>query len=355
MQRPLVEPDALRLVNQVITTFFEQSIENAANIDPSYERLWKKLYSLIQSGGKRLRPQMTLISYQAFGGEGFEAVAPVAAAQELLHFALLIHDDIIDRDYTRYGVANIAGEYNLTYSPYLASKEDLTHFSHSAAILAGDLMLSGAHQLIASSSLSRELIMLSQQLLSTGVFEVAGGELLDTELSFMPYKKGDALKVATYKTASYSFICPLLTGAVLAGASNSAQRALRDYATALGIAYQLADDLLGVFGDEAKTGKSTVSDIVEGKRTYLVEVALETFSAADKMIFMQAFGNAQATAIEIEAAKQLLETSGARTRTEQQSTQYTDAALQALDSLELPDERSQPLRVFIDKAAKRSS
>lgn len=342
-------------MNTTLDSFFEQSILSAASIDPSYERLWKNLYTLIQSGGKRLRPQMTILAYEAFGGTDHQAIASVAAAQELLHFSLLIHDDIIDRDYIRYGVANIAGQYKLTYSQFVTAKDDITHYSHSAAILAGDLMLSGAHQLIASSGLPGATVAEAQHLLSKGIFEVAGGELLDTELSFTPYKPGDALKIATYKTASYSFISPLLTGAHLANAPAEAAAPLRDYAIALGIAYQLTDDILGVFGVEAETGKSTTGDIVEGKRTYLVEMALEAFSTTDEAIFMRAFGNQNATTLEIEAAKRLFISSGARKKTEEKITEYATAALESLEQLSLPAIYREKFLHMISRVTKRNS
>ncbi len=355
MNHPATQPEALLSVDTALNQFFEQSIENATKIDPSYERLWKNLYSLIQSGGKRLRPKMTILAYEAFGGDDIDSIAPVAAAQELLHFSMLIHDDVIDRDYIRYGVANIAGRYKLEYSQYISSPDNLTHYAHSAAILGGDLMLSGAHQLIALSDLSGKDKAIAQQLLSAGIFEVAGGELIDTELSFTPYLKGDALKVATHKTASYSFVLPLLTGARLAGASDEQCAILKSYAAALGIAYQLTDDLLGLFGDEQATGKSTVSDIVEGKRTYMVEVALEAFSPSDQASFMVAFGNPAATPLEINSAKRLLETSGARQKTEQKASEYTKTALSSLDQLQLAPEHHQKLLEMVNKVTSRSS
>lgn len=321
----------------------------------SYERLWIGLHSLISSGGKRLRPQMTVLAYAALGGEDTDSILPIAAAQELLHFSLLIHDDVIDRDYVRYGVANIAGQYKVSYSQFAASEDDLSHYAHSAAILAGDLMLSGAYKLIATSKLSHEAIATAQSLLSTGIFEVAGGELLDTELSFMPYQTGDALKVATYKTASYSFVAPLLTGASLAGADKNQLAALRSYATALGIAYQLTDDILGVFGDEQQTGKSTTSDIAEGKRTFMVEKALQAFSASEMTIFMMAFGNPNATPIEVSTAKQLLESSGVKQVTEQKIAELTDQALVYLDSINLPAEYHQHFTEMAYKVTHRKS
>lgn len=342
-------------VNYVLDGFFKQSIDDAVRVDPSYQRLWNNLHSLIMSGGKRLRSQMTLLAYDAFGGKDRQSILPIAAAQELLHFSLLIHDDIIDRDYVRYGVANIAGQYRLVYSQFVSSETDLAHYTHSAAILGGDLMLSGAHKLISESELPSELIAIAQGLLSRGIFEVAGGELLDTELSFTPYKKGTALKVATYKTAGYSFVAPLLTGASLAGASKVQLEALRRYATALGIAYQLVDDLLGVFGNEDETGKSTIGDITEGKRTYLVEVALDAFSSAEQASFMMAFGKQEATPLQIDTAKQLLESSGAKHKTEQKIAEYANQALAVLDSLNLEPKYTQQFTEMVYKITHRVS
>lgn len=342
-------------VNHLLKEFFEDSIRRAAEFDSSYERLWHSLYDLITSGGKRFRPAMTLMAYRAFGGQNIGHVIPIAAAGELLHFSLLIHDDVIDRDYVRYGVPNIAGRYQQTYASHAPSPDNLTHYAHSAAILGGDLMLSGAYQLVASSGLPDTDRAEALRLLSDSVFQVAGGELLDTELSFMPYRVGDALKVADYKTASYSFVLPLLTGATLAGASASQKETLRSYAYNLGIAFQLADDLLGVFGDAEQTGKSTVGDIIEGKRTYMVEQAFAAFSSKERETFMSAFGNASATTKEIEISRSLLESSGARTATEQKVSAYAEKARQALDELRLPPEHHQNFSDMIAKVADRSS
>lgn len=349
--------ESLLSINSTLDVFFEQSIKEAHQISPSYERLWRGLHTLISSGGKRLRPQMTLLAYAAFGGEDPQSILPVAAAQELLHFSLLIHDDIIDRDDIRYGVANITGQYKSTYAPFVNNDDgaSLTHYANSAAILAGDLMLSGAHQLIASSHLPAHAIASAQHTLSRGIFEVAGGELLDTELSFMPYKNGDAILVARYKTAGYSFIAPLLTGAQLANATEEQCNALRECAVALGIAYQLTDDLLGVFGNQELTGKSTSSDITEGKRTYMVEVALDALAPSDMELFLQGFGNQKATEEQIATVRQLFESSGAKRKTEEKINNYIETAIHNLDSLGFPPSHHQGLLELIEKLTSRNS
>lgn len=354
MQHPLTEKDTITSVDSVLNEFFEQSIETATTIDASYRQLWEVLYGLIRSGGKRLRPRMTLLAYTAFGGRDNAKIVPIAAAQELLHFSLLIHDDIIDRDYTRYGTLNVAGRYKETYSKFITNSDDQVHFAHGAAILGGDLMLSGAHQLIALSNLNDRDKTMAQYLLSQSVFEVAGGELLDTESSFVPYSDGDALKIARYKTAGYSFATPLLTGASIAGASESQQVILREFAVVLGTAFQLVDDLLGVFGEEETTGKSTISDIVEGKRTYMVEQAFRTMTVLEKNRFNASFGNHTATASQIEEVKQLLVSTGAKAATEHHINEYSQRAKNLLDDLRLGEGHQEAFAKLITQVTERA-
>ena len=172
-------------------------------------------------------------------------------------------------------------------------------------------------------------------MLAQSMFDVVGGELLDSEASILPYTAGDALKIALYKTARYSFVTPLLTGATLAEASEEQKQIMRQYAEVLGIAYQLVDDLLSMFGTEQETGKPTLGDIREGKRTFMVECAMDTMSTSEKILFNQAFGNQQATAESISQAKGLLITCGAKAKAEQMIADYKAKAYQAVDSLAL--------------------
>lgn len=348
------QTDTIILLDQTIQQYFEKCINEATDIDASYRLLWETLYGLIRSGGKRLRPQITLMAYDAFGGKDSRDMIPIAAAQELLHFSLLIHDDVIDRDYTRYNTLNIAGRYKELYSKFLTDSSEQVHFAHSAAILAGDLMLSGAHDLITSSELSQKEKMIAGQLLSLSIFEVAGGELLDTELSFVPYTDGDALKIARYKTAGYSFKVPLLTGARIAGITKEKEAILGEFGTALGIAYQLVDDLLGTFGEEETTGKSTTSDITEGKRTFMVEQAVNAMTIVEKDRFDKSFGNHAASPSEVEDIKQLFVSTGAKTKTEQVIKDYASQAYAALEILDLDEHHHKAFSDLIHKVTERA-
>ncbi len=354
MSQHLTQSDWAVLLDRAIKEYFEYSVTQAKQIDPSYQRLWEILRDLINSGGKRLRPHMTLYAYRAFGGQDIHKLVPIAVAQELLHFSLLIHDDIIDRDYIRYGTDNIAGSYLKEYAKHIDSDGDRVHFAHSAAILGGDLVLSGAHSLIASSELSDSEKTSAQRLLSRAIFEVAGGEQLDTESSFMPYRDGSALNIARYKTAGYSFIAPLVTGATIAGASEKQINHLREFAIALGVAFQLVDDLLGVFGEEATTGKSTTSDITEGKRTFMIEKAVQAMNSEQKSRFDALFGKKDASPFEIDEIKQLLISTDAKLATEKEINAYVITARQLLATLEFNKEDQDTFDALIKKVTDRT-
>lgn len=340
------------LVNHALEDFFSSQIASAETIGPRYVTLWRTMERLVIKGGKRLRPLMTIKSYQAFGGTDVHAILPTAVAQELLHASLLIHDDIIDNDDIRYGIANINGTYKKEYAAYLKDPADTTHYAHGAAILAGDLLLAAAHAQIATSLIEERHKLIAQRLLAASIFEVAGGELLDTEAAFIPVD--DPLSIARYKTAGYSFIYPLLTGAMLADAPEVAVTILREFAEKIGIAYQLSDDLLGIFGDPSQTGKSASSDISEGKRTYMVERFYANATTQQITQFNTYFGKRDSNPGEIEMIRQLLVSSGAKSDTEALMDQYSSEASDLLERLETEFSSHEHLHELVARATKRT-
>lgn len=348
-----IKKDNASLVSSVLDTFLAAKQEQAQTLHPHYAELWDEISRLIQSGGKRLRSRMVLLSYGMFGGKDPQGVAPAAAAQELLHLGMLIHDDIIDRDYVRYGVNNIAGGYLHKYQPFLDDAADRRHFAQSASILAGDLLLSESYRLMATSKVSAETILSIQELLSQGVYEVIGGELIDTELAFRTDAIITAETVARHKTASYTFILPMMVGARLAGATATDQAHLRDFCQHLGIAFQFRDDIIGVFGNEAETGKTTIGDIREGKRTYMVEQFYELATQVQKDEFERYFGNVSVTPEQAEIVRQLLIDSGARAHTEAAIVQYEAHARAALSSLVVNPAHQAELETLIIVATTR--
>lgn len=312
----------MHAIDSIIEDFLALKLEQSATIDPYYQELWKEIARLFRSGGKRLRSRLTTLSYRMFGGHDIESVLHAAAAVELLHLAMLIHDDIIDRDYKRYGVDNIAGRYNKLYKEMVDDEKHRLHYSHSAALLAGDLLLSEAYSMMAKTKVDAQRILDAQSLLANSVFEVIGGELLDTESVFRGKVANMAETIALYKTASYTTTLPLLIGAQLAGLSSDSQNDVRELGRSLGIAFQLRDDIIGIFGNEVETGKTTSGDIREGKHTYMIEQFYAYATHEQRTLFERHFGDSTITDDEVAQLRDVITQSGARKKTEQAINVY---------------------------------
>lgn len=349
----LVPTQSKEKVDAFLEPLLRARTEEARRINPHYETLWQDIQKLYVAGGKRLRSYMTLLSYSAFSNQPVDTIIPAAAAQELLHTAMLVHDDIIDRDDIRYGVKNISREYTDHYEEIIENEVDRRHYANSAAILAGDLLISEAYTLIAETPLDPKVIIASQRLLGQAMFRVVGGELLDTEAAFRGADSADPIVIAEQKTASYSFVSPLLMGATLAEAPEAQLEILQQLGEQVGIAYQLRDDVLGVFGDSSKTGKSNDNDLREGKRTFLIEEFQKLASDEDKAAFHATFGQHDASTDEIHAVKDLLAKSGAKEAIESLIEAYQQHAHTLLALLAIDDAHKSMFNALIDLCLKR--
>lgn len=341
-------------VNAFLSGYFETQITRAIAVDEAYAELWQALKTVALAGGKRLRPYMTVLAYQSFSEQDHADIIPIAAAQELLHISMLIHDDIIDEDYVRHDTDNVSGTYLKKYQPYLSKIGDRHHFADSAALIGGDLLLSASHQVILTSRLTNTQKQLASDILNDAIFIVCGGELLDTESSFKPREQINALKIAQLKTASYSFVSPLIMGASLAGAEQTELAKLRDFGTNLGIAFQLADDILGLYGDEKVTGKSASSDLRQGKRTHMLLLALKKSNPEDRHTLEQLVGKKDLTDTELATAKKIIERCGARKAVETLIQEYATAAEETVTSLDVSRAHQSQYAALITRATQRS-
>jgi len=350
VKTPLHPTQSKEMIDAFLLPIIAMKAEEAAAIDPSYGALWQSIEQLQQAGGKRLRSYMTLLIFSAYSDQPLESILPSAAAQELLHLAMLIQDDVIDRDFTRYGVKNITAQYLDHYKNL--PEADRTHFAQSSAMLAGDLLISEAFILIAETQANPTAVLTAQRLLAKAIFHVIGGELLDTEASF----KADAahpLVIAEQKTASYSFVTPFLMGATLAEAPQEQRDILQNLGHQLGIAYQLRDDIIGVFGKESLTGKSSEGDVREGKFTLMIDEFYRRASDEQRTHFDTIFGNAEANSKEIEIARTLLEESGAKQALEEMIEGYQEVSLSLLEQLSVNETHRQAFRHLIDLCLQR--
>ncbi|MDO5646087.1 MAG: polyprenyl synthetase family protein [Dermabacter sp.] len=271
-------------------------------------------------GGKYLRPQCVAIGALAAGARldspDGEAIATLGAAVELVQAAALMHDDVIDHSPTRRGrdAVHVAAANDHARAGHAGSSSD---FGIATAVVLGDLSLSLSEQ-VAQRVLRGEADRAQFDALRT---EVMAGQYLDIlnqagALASAPSAHEAALTVIRWKTVPYTFLRPLLLGATHAGASDALAQALADLAIPLGTAFQLRDDLLGVFGDERATGKSASGDITEGKRTTLLAYAEAHADAEGRLALAAAVGHADASPAQIEAARQVMITSGARAHVE---------------------------------------
>lgn len=266
-----VAVDLQAAVDRLLRDVLDSARARAHVFGTEYELIWSEIARSVR-GGKRFRSAIVLGTHEALGGSHERAAVEVAAGFELLHTAFLIHDDLIDHDSVRRGKPNLAATMRAVSMATGSDEQPAQQWSEAAAVLAGDLALTRAHRLIGGVDVARPQVEQLLDLLDETLLVSAGGELADTAygLGLHVPDLDEAILVCESKTAMYSFRAPLRAGAILAGASVSEQLELDHVGRLLGRAFQLVDDLLGVFAPEDRIGKSNMSDLREGKHTALI-------------------------------------------------------------------------------------
>ncbi|HTM46144.1 MAG TPA: polyprenyl synthetase family protein [Polyangiaceae bacterium] len=311
-----VKPD----VDARLAGFLDSKIDEVKRQAPQVSEVLHELVQLCRRGGKRTRPALVVTGLLAAAETNdWEAALDAGVALELLHAYFLIHDDWMDRDELRRGAPTV----HTTLSQHFRS----THLGAAAAILAGDYAAGLATE--ALCRVDAPPAVLSQLMLCFAQMQQAA--VLGQELDVLA-TAGSIETTYQLKTSSYSVRGPLLMGAYLAGASDELCGALERVALPTGVAFQLRVDLLIVFGDSQTTGKSVGSDIQEGKRTLLSELALKRLSKVQRKQFLAVYGNPKASAKQIAQATSLLDQCGARALTEQRIDRLLAQALRAIDS-----------------------
>jgi geranylgeranyl diphosphate synthase type II len=282
-------------------------------------------------GGKFIRPQLVLLAHSALGGNNHAAAIDVAAAFELLHTALVVHDDIIDRDWSRRGRLNISGHYRARAMAVGVHPDDAAHHGVSVGVIAGDLALSGALRLVATVRTGHEQRERLLEIMDDAVIASAIGELADIENPHgPPPTAADIARAHRAKTAVYTFEAPLQAGAVLAGAPESVVELVGEFGRHLGTAYQVLDDIAGVLGDERDTGKQAGGDIRTAKHTAVTVSAQAGALWAD---VHHLFGKPDISPTELAYFRDTLVRDGAISRAEASATRHVSAATLALDGM----------------------
>jgi geranylgeranyl diphosphate synthase type I len=290
------------------------------------------------AGGKRLRPAFMYYGYLASGGTDEERILRTSIAIELLHLSLLVHDDIIDRDDMRHGIPTLHQKYAEIGRKYF-HLEDTDHFGVSIAIIIGDMLMALGNDVIFRSEFPQDRILRALSKFQGVVFHTAMGQGRDI---YMGYKKEaseeEILCMYRNKTAQYTVDGPIQLGAMLAGASSEFSGKWSGYAIPVGVAFQIRDDILGIFGTEAKIGKPVGSDIEEGKLTILVSRALEKGSNAERRELRRILSlGTVLTLVDINRFRSIIRDTGSLSYAETKMRGFVDDSRAALTHMDLGD------------------
>lgn len=336
-----------------IAEFFEKKEGQAAAYGRQYAHLWAELRRS-SDGGKRFRPALVVNAYRAFGGTEEDDAVVVATAFELLHAAFLLHDDVIDGDTVRRGSPNVVGTFSSLAREQGLDATAATSWGEASAILGGDLLIHSAQALVARLEIDHRIRTALLDLLEECMFVTAAGELADVAFgtSVEIPVLSQVVSMAQWKTAHYSFQAPLQAGAILAGASAEALAVLGDYGRNVGIAFQLQDDILGIYGSAELTGKSTIGDIREGKITPLMCYALQRSETSE---LSDILGRDDTNDVDAARVREILDSVGARSFIEQLIAEHTRTALAVIESQAIPSVLRDQLAEVASKARQRSS
>ena len=287
---------------------------------------------LFLQGGKRLRGALLLLGHELAGGDPADVIGP-AVACELLQACALLHDDWIDAADTRRGrpAAHVAFAARHRAAGWHG---DPDHYGAAIAVLLGDLAFALGDRAFMESSVAADRLVAGLGQWHLLREEVMAGQTLDVDAAAAQSTDPDvALHIARLKSGRYSVTRPLQTGALLAGADGPVVAALRDIGEPLGLAFQLRDDLLGVFGDERFTGKPASGDLLEGKRTFLVTTAAARLAPDERAVLLTGLGVPGLDDDDLERLRRLLRSSGAVEVVQQRIDDEVAAARTAVAAL----------------------
>jgi geranylgeranyl diphosphate synthase type I len=329
------------------------------------------------AGGKRLRPAFCYWGWRAAGGQDCPQIFTAAAALELLQASALVHDDVMDASDTRRGGPAVhrqfasrfaagklgpAARFRSAGRPGPAGRPgSAEQFGVGAAILIGDMLLAWTDELYHASGFAAEVLAYGQPALNAMRTEVAAGQYLDllSQVSHSTSVRG-ALRVVTYKTAKYTIERPLQLGAALAAGAHAEpsttaaiEAVCTEYGIPLGVAFQLRDDVLGVFGDPARTGKPVSGDISEGKPTVLMALARERASKSQARVLDRYLGDRNLTEAAAARVKAVLTQTGAVAECEALISASVKEAVAALDGAPITDDAKAALAALAVTATDR--
>jgi geranylgeranyl diphosphate synthase type I len=350
---PLDAADLRDRVRKALEAFLARQAATLDAISEDLGPVADAVAEFLLDGGKRLRPAFCYWGWRGAGGADTDDVVTAAACLELLHACALIHDDVMDGSDVRRGRPAMHRRFATLHrgEQWLGDAEA---FGRSAAILLGDLCLVWADQLFNTSGLPGEALLRAAPTYDAMRNELMAGQYLDVlEQVLGGGDERRALRVARYKSAKYTIERPLHLGGVLAGARRETLDAYSAYGLPLGEAFQLRDDVLGVFGDPAQTGKPAGDDLREGKRTVLVATATQRATPAQAAVVRRLLGDPRLDDDGVARLREVIAETGALDHVERLIAERSAEAVAALRGAPVADEARRVLERLADAATRR--
>jgi len=311
-----------RMVAPILRGFWERKRREWAHV-PEIVRAAFDAYDVLTSDGKKIRSGLTRLGYDVCrdaepGNLPPEGVLRAAAGIEILHNAFLIHDDIMDESDLRRSLPTVHRKYADAFRSRFDSEEAALRYGKAVALNFGDKGQALAQELVLDSGFPEPVLLRAVRLMSRVTAETVAGQLLDVaDVHLDELTQEQVLLIHEYKTAHYTVMLPLMLGAILAGAEEERLEALERFSIPLGIAFQIRDDILGLFGDERTIGKPVDSDLREGKKTLLFVHAYERANAEERRALLALHGNSTVSMKDLELIRRIVRSTGALSRSEQ--------------------------------------
>ena len=331
--RPLDVENLRTRVDATLADFLARQGRTLTAVSPDCHELVSSVVTLMR-GGKRLRPAFCYWGWRGAGGESSPEIVAAATSLELFQAAALIHDDLMDDSDTRRGMPAVHRHFAGVHRER-GWQGDRDRFGLAGAVLAGDMCLVWTDELFSDSGLSGQQLADGRVMFNRMRTELLGGQYLDVLTQSAPDPDPQtaidrARQVIRYKSAKYTVEHPLLIGASLAGADPALLAVYSEYGLALGEAFQLRDDVLGVFGDPDETGKPAGDDLREGKRTVLVGLTLQQANPAQTSAVRRLLGDPRLDAEGVATLRGVIVDTGALDAVEKLISELAEQAASTL-------------------------
>ncbi len=339
--------DLKTIIDQELRKYLETA-NKSFQINNLSPLLFQSIKNYILRDGKRIRPILFIIGYQGFSKKTPQNLLQSALAIELMHDFMLVHDDIIDKSNLRRGEPALHAIYN----KHLSNKNKIKFSGEDLAIVAGDVIYAlsiNAFLSIKENPIRKEnaLKILTETAALTGCGQFI--EILNGVKGINQVKEKDIYNIYDFKTARYTFASPLCIGATLAGAKSKEIKLLFEYGLYLGRAFQLKDDILGIFGNEKEIGKSITSDLQESKKTLLILKAFQKANTKNKSALENILNKNKITVSDLNKTREIIINSGSLEFSQEQIKILKGQAEKILSKSTIMPKQKDFLQTFSDK------